>query len=257
MTQRSANLFFTPVSARTRVVAPVAFAAALIAGGRANVFAQATPTVESLLESSVTAMAGLDSFAFTITTLNGETQFVEGITLKDLSGAVERPDRFMGTATVELIVASLKLTIISADGRLWFTDPFGDGDTYQEIDLGGLDGFDPTVVINPDRLLLPALSLVESPTLVGEETLEDGTVASRIDGIVNLAQVTGLAGTQEAEELGLTLPEQMPFSVWIDGESLVRRIEATGPILPAESDSIIRRVDLYDFNVPADIQPPV
>ncbi len=257
MPQRRAEFFATSLSSRARLLAPAALAITALAGGRASTKAQdATPAVDSLLEDAVTAMSALDSFSFELTTLEGETQFVEGITLTNVSGAVQRPDNFTATAEVELVIASLKLTIISADRRLWFTDPFGDGDTYIEIDLGGFGEFDPTVVINPDRLLLPALALVDTPTLVGEETLEDGTITNRIDGTVNLAAVVSLESTPEAESLPFELPEAVPFSVWIDADSLVRRIQVIGSILPGESDAIVRRVDLFEFNEPVDILPP-
>jgi hypothetical protein len=256
MTQRSARMIEAPISHRARLIAPATFAAALLLRRVSSAGAQATPTAESLLESAVTAMAALESFAFKLTTLEGETQFIEGITLNDVSGAVQRPNSFTATAEIELIIASLKFTIISTDGRLWFTDPFGDGETYQEISLSEFGNFDPTLVINPDRLLLPALSAISAPILVGEEELEDGVRANRIDGIVNLASVTGLAGTPEASELGFSFPEEVPFSVWVDAESLVRRMDVTGPILPDEAENIVRRVDFSAFNELVDIQPP-
>jgi hypothetical protein len=256
MTQRSAVYHDMLISNRARLLAPAALATAFML--RPTFAAAQAPTeVEALLESAVSAMSELDSFSFTLTTLNGETQFVEGITLQEIAGAVERPASFTATAEVDLIIATLEFTIISVDGRLWFTNPLGDGETFEEIDLSELTDFDPTVVINPDRLLIPALSTIESPVLVGEEELEDGVRANRIDGTVNLAKVAGLDATPVANDLGFTLPELVPFSVWIDADSLVRRIEVTGPILPEEADDIVRRVDIFGFNEEVDIQAPV
>lgn len=210
-----------------------------------------------MLEAAVVAMSKLNSFSFTLTTREGETQFIEGIILQGVTGSVERPASFTATAEVDLILATIEFTIISVDGRVWFTNPLGDADTFEEIDLGEMSGFDPTVVINPDRLLIPALSTIESPILVGEEELEDGVRANRIDGTVNLAKVAGVDATPVANDIGFTLPELVPFSVWIDADSLVRRIEVTGPILPEEDEGIVRRVDIFGFNEEVDIQAPV
>ena len=256
MTQRCADLFKSTHSNRARLLAPTALAGALLLRNVAFAGAQATISADVMLEQAATAMAELDSFSFELTTLEGETVFLEEITLKNVSGAVLRPNTFTAAAEFDLIIATLDLTIISANGKLWFTDPFGDGDTYQEIDLADMGEFDPTVVINPDRLLIPALSIVQSATIAGTEQLEDGTETTRIDGTVNLADVVSGSGTPTPDELGFTFPEEVPFSVWIDDDSLVHRIEVTGPILPGEADSIIRRVDLFGFNEPVDIQLP-
>ena len=176
------------------------------------------------------------------------------ITLREVTGAVQRPDRFTATAEFDLLVATIEITIVSRDGRLWFTNPFGDG--FEEIDISEFGAFDPTVVINPDRLLLPALSTVEDPIIAGLETLEDGTVTTRIDGTVDLGAVAGLDGSPTAEEPGISFPESLPFSVWIDADSIVRRIQIVGPILPEEEPGIIRQVDLLAFNEPVDIPLP-
>lgn len=256
MTQRRADRPITLISSRARFLAPAAIASAMLVRRGITVSAQATATPDSLLESAIVAMSELDSFAFHLTTHGGETLFMEGISLNEVTGSVERPNRFTATAEVSLIIATIELTMISADGRLWFTDPFGAAGSWQEIPLSDFADVDPTVVINPDRLLIPALSIIENPTVLGEEELEPGVVATRIDGTVDLSTVTGITGTPAAGEFGFSLPDQMPFSVWIDGESLVRRIEVSGPILPLESDSIVRRVDIFGFNEPVDIQPP-
>ena len=256
MTQRRGSQPATLISNRARLLAPAAIATALFARGAFASAAQGSDSPDSLLESAVIAMTELDSFSFHMTTREGETRFFEGIALKEVTGSVQRPNLFRADAKVDLMLATITLTMISADGRLWFTDPFGSRDTWREVPLDEFDEIDPTVVINPDRLLLPALSLIAEPMLSGEEDLDEGARAKRIDGSVDLRAVTGLSGSTAEDEFGFSLPEGVPFSVWIDSDSLVRRIEVSGPILPLEPDSIVRRVDLFGFNEPVDIQPP-
>jgi len=249
-----------PVSSRARLLVPAGLAAAfLFRGALGQSSAQETQDAQALLAEAAGKVAALDSFAFALTTQNGETQFVEGITLQGVTGAVKRPDSFMAEAEVDLMLATITIKMISVGGRLWFTNPLEGEDAYQEIDLSGAGETDPTVLINPDRLILPALETVVDPVIAGTESL-DGIETTRVTGTVDLSQVVRGSATPEADagsgEGLINLPTSMPFAAWIDSEHLVRRVELTGPILQGEAGDIIRRVDLSAFNEPVDIQPP-
>ena len=260
MTRSSLLTLDRPVSSRARLLAPAGLAAAfLLRGTLDQSSAQETQDAEALLTEAAENVAALDSFAFALTTQNGETQFVEGITLQGVTGAVKRPDSFKAEAEVDLMLATITIKMISVGGRLWFTNPLEGEDAYQEIDLSGAGQTDPTVLINPDRMILPALETVVDPVIAGTESL-DGIDTTRVEGTVDLSQVVRGSGTPEADvEPGeglLDLPTSMPFTAWIDGEHLVRPVELTGPIIRGEAGDIIRRVDLSAFNEPVDIQPP-
>lgn len=249
-----------PVNYRARLIAPAALATALLTGAlRLAVRAQENADARELLAEAAGTMTALDSFTFSLTTLNGATTFVEGISLKSVVGAVKRPDRFIATAEVDLMLATVKITILGAEGRLWFTNPFGDGESFEELRFGRLDELDPSILINPDRLILPALETLSEAVVAGEEELEDGTRATRVDGLVDLGRAADLAATPEASDLSdlIDLPEELPFSVWIDADRRVRRIEITGAILPLESSRLVRRIDFSAFDEPVDIEPPV
>jgi hypothetical protein len=246
------------VSSRARLLAPAGLAAAfLFRGALERTFAQDAQDAQALLSEAAANVAALESFAFALSTQNGETQFIEGITLQSITGAVKRPDSFYAEAEVDLILAKITIKMLSVDGRLWFTNPLEGGDAYTEIDLSGAGEVDPTVLINPDRLILPALETVVNPVIAGTESL-DGIETTRVEGTVDLSQVVNVSATPEAGEAGgfFTLPASMPFAAWIDTERLVRRVELTGAILEGEADDIIRRVDLSAFNEPVDIQAP-
>jgi hypothetical protein len=250
------------VSHRARLLAPAGLAAAfLFRGALQPGGAQETQDAQALLTEAANNVAALETFAFALTTQNGETQFIEGITLQSVTGAVKRPDSFMAEAEVDLMLAKITIKMLSVGGRLWFTNPMSDSEEYQEIDLSGMGETDPTVLINPDRLILPALQTVVDPVIAGTESL-DGVETTRIEGTVDLSQVVNGAATPEAgaalesDDSPFTLPASMPFAAWIDGEKLVRRVELTGTIIRGEASDIVRRVDLSAFNEPVDIQPP-
>jgi hypothetical protein len=260
MTRASLFDLNCPVSHRARLLAPAGLAAAfLFRGALERSGAQETQDAQALLTEAANNVAALETFAFALTTQNGETQFIEGITLTSVTGAVKRPDSFMAEAEVDLMLATINIKMLSVGGRLWFTNPMSTTEEYEEIDLSGAGEVDPTVLINPDRLILPALRTVVDPVIAGTESL-DGVDTTRINGTVDLSGVINLAATPDAgadqEEALFTLPTSMPFAAWIDGDKLVRRVELTGAILKDEADDIVRRVDLSAFNEPVDIQAP-
>ncbi len=260
MTRSSLLTLDRPISSRARLLAPAGLAAAvLFRGALDRSSAQETQDARALLTEAATNVGALETFAFALTTQNVETQFVEGITLQQVTGAVQRPDRFRAEAEVDLMLATITIKMISVAGRFWFTNPMEGEEVYQEVDFSGAGEVDPTALINPDRLILPALNTVVDPVIAGTDSI-NGVETTRVVGIVDLSQVVSMTGTPEADaesgEALITLPTSMPFAAWIDAEHVVRRVELTGAILEGENNDIIRRVDLSAFNEPVDIQPP-
>ncbi|CAN5626770.1 hypothetical protein BH09CHL1_BH09CHL1_19750 [soil metagenome] len=244
------------LSTRARLTLPVAAAAAwLMRGSVRPAFAQ---DPAALLTQAAQTMAGLTSFHFELTSVNGKTQFVEGIELDQVAGDVLRPLSFQAEATIGMALASIKITIISIDGHAWMTDPFSSDGAFTDLGSADLGALDPTILINPDRLILPAINTVKDPTINGTEKIND-IDATRVDGTVDLAAAIGMVATPAAGEdapLSITFPESMPFSAWIDGQNQVIRVELTGPVLESEDNDIVRRIDFSAFNEPIDIQAP-
>lgn len=245
------------ISNRARLTLPIAAAAAWFARG--TVLPARAQDPAALISQAAQTMAALTSFHFTLTSINGKTTFVEGIDLDEVSGDVVRPLSFRADATIGMTLASLKITIISINGHTWMTDPFSSDGSFTDLGQADFGALDPTILINPDRLILPAIGTVQNPTIAGTEKIND-IDTTRVDGTVDIAAALAITGTpvpQPTEEgAAIQFPDSMPFSAWIDGGNQVQRVEITGPVLPNEDAKIVRRVDFSAFNEPIDIQPP-
>jgi lipoprotein LprA len=234
------------------LVALVAIAVAPTAGlSRAQ---DADADAVALLQQATTTMGELDSFHFELTTPRGETLLIENIELASLSGDVQRPDRFRAAATAKAAIIDVEVIVIGVGTRLWVTDPLSDGERWIEFDISEMTGEDPGALVdllNPDRVLLTAIRLVEDPVIVGDDEL-DGVETTIVEGYFDPARIAELATPVP----GLRLDQPLLAAAWIDNTGLVHRIEIEGPLTNAESDNVVRRLDLSAFNEPVEIEPP-
>lgn len=209
----------------------------------------------ALLAQSAETMADLDSFHFELTTPRGQTLFMENLELAGLEGDVARPDRFRATATAKAAIIEVSVDVVGIGTRLWVTDPTAEEERYVELDAAaaaGADGAALTDLLNPDRVLLEAVALIDAPAIGGEDEI-DGEETTRIDGTVDLSRIASMATPVP----GLRTDQPFPISVWIDAEGRVRRLEMDGPLTTAESPDVVRRLDLSAFDEPVAIEPPV
>jgi len=241
---------------RARLLAPAGIAAAALFRGLPAMAQtpEASSDAAALLKTAAATMTALETFHFVLSTQNGTTQFYEGLELSGVEGDVKRPDMFRATAKVKLVVAELTIKMLSIGGRVWITDPMSSDDKYIDVGDMGVSGFDPATLINPDRLILPAIDAINNPTIAGTVSI-DGEDMTRIDGTVNLKDTLQMSGS-DAPDWILAIPTSMPLSVWIDSENRVRRVQVTGSILQTEANDLIRQIDFSNFNEPIDIQAP-
>jgi hypothetical protein len=241
------------VPARARVLAPAALAGFALA--RALPAAAQAPDPAQLLADAVAKIGALTSYRFKLETLDGVTRFMDTLELSTIEGEVSRPDAFSARGTVKIAFVSLDVSIIAVGGRLWVSDPTSDsGAMIEATDLMSGSGIDPTILVNPERLLLPAIAYVQNPAITGEDEI-DGVKTTVITGTVDLVAALGDLATPAAE-MGLTLPASVPVTVHLDGEGRVVRVVVAGPILPDEEPRISRQLDLFDFDATIEIVAP-
>ena len=223
-----------------------------IAPGRSTA-AQETDAA-ALLKRSAAAMAKLDSFHFELTTPRGKTLFMENLELSGVEGDVLRPDSFRATATAKAAIITLDVKVVGIGTRLWVTDPTAQQETYIEVDLSdqGATLGSLTDLINPDRVLLEAVKLIDQPAIVEEEDL-DGVHTTLVEGTFDLGKV----GVQGTPIPGLKTGDPLPVTIWIDDEGQVRRMELDGPLTDAEAPNVTRRLELSAFDDPVEIAAPV
>ncbi len=213
----------------------------------------------ALLQESAHAIADLKSFGFSLKTVQGRSTIFSALELKSVTGAVERPDSFRAEATVSVAVAQISVKAIGINGRLWVTDPLKPGDVYTEVTAGGEESSQVIdTLLNPDALLLRAVDFIQDPKIDGHEKI--GTVeTTRITGTFDPNDVLAAGGisTPEAGSASDFLVLQpMPIWLWLDGDHHLVRMELAGPITKSESSDVVRRLDLFDFDQPANITAP-
>jgi hypothetical protein len=254
------------VSSRMRVLAPLVAAAGVAGLHRAPTLAQGTPATtdaDDLLLRAAFQMEDVTSYRFELELENGQIEVVpEVFKIDGLAGDVVRPDSFRADTHIEVVFVDVRVEIVSIDDTTWVTNPLilagSDNDLVRVGDLDLGDGFDPADAVNPDRIALPFLRLIEQPVAIGPETV-DGVDTMEIegmigqDGIDQLGDLIGDAAISDAIADNLTM---LPVSVWIDGEDHVRRLEIRGQIFDRESSQLLRRFTFRDFDTLITIERP-
>lgn len=215
----------------------------------------------ALLQESAAAMTALNSFHFELSTVQGRSLILDNLELGGVTGDVVRPDKFQATVTAKVAIVEVKVDIVVLDGRVWVTDPLSGGKNWIEVTGGaGTDPADTQALVdlvNPDRLLLTAVSFIKEAKIDGTEDL-DGQEVTRVTGVIDTGGLADLAGgTPEAGSSGPGIVTgDMPVTIWIDADKRIVSMEMEGPLTTAESGDVIRRLDLYDFDKPVEIVEP-
>jgi len=195
---------------------------------------------------------------------------MDALELEDVTGAVQRPDRFRAVATANIAILKVDVEVIGIGTQIWVKNPLAGaagGEEYIQVDLSE-GGAEQTLaeLVNPDRILLRAVDLLEDPVVRGEDEI-DGVQTTVIEGTFDPSEAIGMvpgtpvtvsdAATQAATQTGLELAGPVPTLIWIDGDGLVRRVRVEGPILTSEATDVVRRLDLFAYNEPVEIEAPV
>ena len=219
---------------------------------------QGDPEAVALLEAAAETMRQVQSFRFRLTTENGVTTILEQVELESVEGAVQRPDRFQATVAAKLAIVSVALEVVGIGETLWVQDPLSATGEFSEVGLGsGL-----AEVLNPDRLFVAAVGLIEKPTIAGEAEV-DGVKATVVEGEFRPLRALELAGTPvptpsaaDRAEIGLILNEPLFVQLWIDESNRVIQMAFAGRLLAAEDPDIVRVLRLSEFDAPIEIEPP-
>lgn len=227
--------------------------------GQSGAAEDATEDAGPLLLQAATAMAAVQSFHFEMTIPEGRSLVIDEIELAGFSGDVQRPDRFRAEFTAKAAIISLTIKIISIGGQIWVTDPMAREESWVQVSTGETDEIPLPDILNPDRLLLAAVNVIQEPRLVGEEEI-DGQKTTRIDGTFDPQevneQVFEVTGTPVPELSSITSDQPIPVSIWLDEAARLRRVEFDGPLTAADEGDVLRRFDVTNIDEPIDIQPP-
>lgn len=221
--------------------------------------ARADDDAERLLQLSAEAMAKVKTFHFDMETIDGKATILENLELKEVSGDVVRPDSFRATMTASLAVIDVSVQVVSIGGAVWVTDPTKSGTVWQQVATGGEQGAaaEFTDLINPDRLFLAAITMLDEPTLEGTEEL-DGQECSVITGQFDPARFEELASpiAGEVDTTSILTGEPIDLTAWIAADGRIIRIEEEGPLTRSESRDVVRAITFSAFDEPVEISAP-
>ena len=213
-----------------------------------------------LLEAAADAMATLNTFHFEMETIDGRATVLDNLELTKVVGDVLRPDSFRATLTAKLAVINVNVDVISIGGAVWVTDPLQAGTVWQQISTGGEQGPGAafTELINPDRLFLSAVRLIEDPAIDGMEEI-DGQECTVVTGTFDPARLQELASPVAGEiatPSSILMGEPVFLTVWVAEDGRVLRMEEEGPLTQSESEDVIRAITFSAFDEPVEISSP-
>ena len=238
-------------------------ALAVTVGPRTARVARAQDDAQTLLTRAADAMAALKSFHFQLETVDGRSTIYENLELNKVVGDVVRPASFQATMTAKVAVIEVNVQVISIDGSVWVSDPLKAELSWQQVasvDEGDSAAGSFTDLINPDRLFLQAVGLMDEAEIDGNEEI-DGINTTVVTGVFDPARLIDLAspvaGEAESDGLsGILTGEPVYLTVWIADDGKVIRIEEEGPLTQSESDDVIRQIDFSAFDEPVEIVAP-
>ena len=239
------------------------FAAAVAPAALSSLRSAGAQDAAALLKQSATAMAALQSFAFSMSTVQGKSVLLGNLELQAVDGVVQRPDRFKADITLGASIVSVTVKVIGIGADVWVTNPLSADETFIKATSGEGDSSADTLasLLNPDRLFLAAVEAIQSPAIAGTEQV-DGVDTTKISGTVDLSTLAAVSAiaTPTADQSGsiagfINLGPKT-VTAWIDASGLVHRIQVAGPFTKDESNDVIREIALTKFNDPQDVQPP-
>ena len=239
------------------------FAAAIAPAALSSIRAAGAQDAAALLKQSATAMAAVQSFVFSMKTVQGTSVLLGNLDLQAVDGVVQRPDRFKADITLGASIVSVTVKVIGIGGEVWVTNPMSSDGTFVKASTSAGDSSADTLtsLLNPDRIFLAAVEAIQNPTIGGVEQV-DGTDTTKVMGSVDIsslpvvAAIASPAAGQGGSIAGFLELGPKTLTAWIDAAGLVHRIQIAGAFTKQESGDVIREIDLSKFNESQDVQPP-
>jgi hypothetical protein len=205
----------------------------------------ATPTPQQRLESASGQMRSVSAFHFLLTHQNGFSTIANGLDMTRAEGDFVAPGRFKAAIKASFQTLPVSVSVISIQNQTWITNPLQGGEHYLPLP----NGPQTTEILDPSKGLLGAASQMRDPRLTGSDKV-GGVDAFVIAGSVDAGDLRSIATDAESGR-------QVPAQIWLGkGDSLVYRVRLSGPLSAGEPQTIVRQLDLSQFNEKVDIQPP-
>jgi LppX_LprAFG lipoprotein len=214
----------------------------------------ATPAIandaNTLLTNAAEATLANDTLHFSLRNIRGNTKIFTGFRLLGIEGDFQQPDRFQATLKAKALLAKTEIQAVGIGDRFWLKNPILTGNNFNEQKI------DPDIIAlaRPDVVIRLIPQLVSDLTFVGNEQL-DGDDSTVLGGTLHLTQLKEIA--PDIPTGSIRTDKDLPIQVWIDGDSMIRRIQIDGPFVAYDDDDVIRVIDFSNFDEPVDIEPPM
>lgn len=195
----------------------------------------------ALLQTSAAAMDAVESFHFEVEHEGGVTEIVRGLGMSRAEGDVVGDDRMRLQVEARFAMTNVEVGIVVLPGQSFLSNPITGRWEEEEIDISDL--FDPAAGVTGIMREVTTAEAVDREDIDGREmvVLEATVDSTHLEPFVSNAE-----------------PGQPVLCrVWIAvDDSLVYRLEARGAVAPADSEGMVRRINLSAFNEPVEITAP-
>lgn len=201
----------------------------------------------AVLQAAGEKVLALETFAFSLETSAGSSTIFPGVDLVSVNGAVRRPIDLAATLSVKAFTQTMEVSAVAVDGEFYVQDPLSGG-SWQNL------GSAPEIatMINPDWIIMAAINLIQDATITSEK---DGVVL--IEGYMDFSETLDSVKDADLDQLKQFLASgPVDVAFWVDAENYLTTVELYGPIFASESADVEKRIELFDFDEPVDIEKP-
>lgn len=226
---------------RTGVFLASLVAVALVAGCGGGKKARQL-SVSQIVAKAAANTAQVKSFHFTLK-VEHPAPSTSGLSLTYADGDVVVPDRLKANVAGTLSGVPLKSTLVFIGPTAFIKNPFGG--SWQKVPVRT----SPVAFFDPAKGVLAVIKGSIRLKLAGSATV-DGVDAYDLEGQVPASALTAILGNPPSDRLA-----NVELLVGKD-DLLLRRIQLSSRIAPAEPGNIVRRVDVSRFDEKISIEAP-
>lgn len=199
---------------------------------------------EDLLQAAAEKMLEYDTMRFDLIYEQGSTKLFTGIKMTEVTGALQRPGRLEATVTTKLGFVKIDVTGIVIGEQAWVRAVGISEDYTLPENLR-------KIIADPVLLLADLVGAVEDPVVSRIETTDDGEQLIWITGTFEPSLVENDAAAAYVQRMG-----RQPVDIALDSEYRIRSIRVAGRFASWDSDDVVRRLDIYGFGDPIEIEQP-
>jgi hypothetical protein len=204
----------------------------------------ALPDANDFRTRTVDALRGITSVRFDVSHEEGGTDLGGGVLLTTVHGEARFPDGASMTAQGIAFNVAVKFGIVQLGGVTYFCGPIGCA--WREVEPGSL----------PFNFAGMHESVADALAAATGLAIEEG---GEVNGVATYL-LTGLMLSQDIRSLVPNTPGGLPivFRAWAGkDDALVRAVELAGRLIEEDPPTMVRLLELRDFNDEVTVEPPI